>query len=240
MDMSDKGTVIILAGGNGARMKSSVPKQHLKVHNHQIIEYTLMSFSASHRIKDIMIVSNPTYINEVIKLSQNFPKVKRIISGGKTRSLSTYNAIDELKDVTDDDDKIIISDAARPCIRISEINKVMDALDEYRVVTTGVEVYETILRTNDRNLEEIIQRDGVFRQTSPEGYRFSVLRELYIDRPMETVSNYNNIGIDQMFESKEKIGIIASSPLNFKITTPEDISLFESVIKQGFYTFIRS
>lgn len=232
--------VILLAGGNGTRMGSEIPKQHLEVEKHQIIEYTLKAFSASKNIGFIVIVSNKNYINRMENISKKFPKVKIIIPGGKTRTLSTYNAIYTLKDYVNDDDKVIISDAARPCIRISEIDKVLDELDYYNIVTTGVEVYETILKTKNNSLIEIIQRDGVFRQTSPEGYRYNILKKLYLEKSIDDVKKYNNIGIDQMFETKEKIGIIKCSPLNFKITTPEDIKMFESVIEQGFERFINS
>lgn len=89
-------------------------------------------------------------------------------------------------------------------------------------------------------MAEIIQRDGVFRQTSPEGYRFKILRKLYLEQSIDQIDKYNNIGIDQMFEKNENIGIIKCSPLNFKITTQEDIKMFEAVIEQGFEKFINS
>lgn len=233
-------SLILLAGGIGSRMKADIPKQHLEVQNHQIIEYTLTAFSASSEIDYIVIVSNEKYMDEMKKICEGFPKVNLIIPGGNTRSLSTFNAIYALKDIISDDEKVIISDAARPCIRLSEIHSLMKSLDKYKAVTTGVEVYETILKTSENKLNDIIQREGVFRQTSPEGYIFKVLKDLYLDQPIELVRNYNNIGIDQMFNKKEEIGIVKSSPLNFKITTSEDISIFESVIKKGFNEFIKS
>ena len=232
--------VILLAGGKGARMGNKIPKQHLEVEKHQIIEYTLKAFSASENIEFIVIVSNKDYIDEMKNICKKFAKVKMILSGGRTRALSTFNAIYALKDYVDDDEKIIVSDAARPCVRISEIDKVLEALEQYNIVTTGVEVDETILKTQNNSLAEIIQRDGVFRQTSPEGYRFKILRKLYLEQSIDQIDKYNNIGIDQMFEKNENIGIIKCSPLNFKITTQEDIKMFEAVIEQGFEKFINS
>ncbi|HOV26046.1 MAG TPA: hypothetical protein PLF27_11620 [Sedimentibacter sp.] len=49
-------------------------------------------------------------------------------------------------------------------------------------VTTGIECYETIFKSkSNMETDSIIQRDMLYRQTSPEGYKFGMLRFLYLD-----------------------------------------------------------
>lgn len=139
-----------------------------------------------------------------------------------------------------ENDKIIISDAARPCVSLREINDLIDMLNKYKAVTTGLECYETILKKENNTLKQIILRDGLIRQTSPEAYRFNVLKWLYIDASEDIVLGYKNIGIDQLFASGIEVGVVKSNPLNFKITTEEDLHLFESVLMQGFENIINS
>ena len=215
-------------------MKGSLPKQHILADNHQIIEYTLKAFSASEYVDAIMVISNPVYKADVESLKPLFPKLKWVIEGGCTRIKSVENGIVFLKDICDEDDKIIISDAVRPCITMAEIEGIVKSLDSHRAVTTGVEVYETILTLEGDAIVSVIPRDGVVRQTSPEGYRFSALLELYLDEKEEVIAQYQNIGIDMLFRKGVPIGFVKSNPLNFKITLPEDMYLFEAVLKQGF------
>lgn len=231
---------ILLAGGKGSRLNSKVAKQHIVIDNRQIIEYTLIAFSNCKKIDQIVVVSNPDYIDEVEELKNRFPKLTKVVSGGNSRSLSVENGVRAIEMVCADNDKIIISDAARPCVTLKELNGLIDALDEYKAATTGIECYETILKKENEELTQIIPRNGLVRQTSPEAYKYSVLKWLYIDATVDIISSYRNIGIDQLFGSGIEIGVVRSNPLNFKITTKEDLQLFESVLLQGFNNIINS
>lgn len=230
--------VVLLAGGVGQRMGAEIPKQHIIIENQQIIEYTLIAFSRSKSVDMILVVSNKEYLDKIEILKHRFKKLKHVIPGGETRIMSVYNAISFLSDRCSDFDKIIISDAARPCVRVNEIDKVFETLNSFIAVTTGVEVYETILKTKENEIIDIIHRDGVLRQTSPEGYIFKQLKRLYLEEHLSIIKTYQNIGIEQTKAFGEKVGIVRTSPLNFKITTPEDIFLFETVLSQGFDKFI--
>lgn len=231
-------TVILLAGGIGSRLGLNVAKQHVVINDHQIIEYTLTAFSSSEVVDSIIVVSNINYIELVNDLKNKFPKLKIVVPGGKSRMQSVYNGIVAIKETAKDNDKIIISDAARPCVTNREVKEIVESLGTYMAVTSGIESNETILKTENGEITQIIQREGIVRQTSPEGYRFSALKWLYLNCDEEIISSYRNIGIDQLYASGVKIGIVKSNPLNFKITTPDDLNLFESVLKQGFDNII--
>ena len=225
---------ILLAGGVGARMKTTTPKQHLVVAKHQVIEYTLTSFCYNEKIDLVMVVSNPEYIEEVSKFKAEFGKLKWVIPGGETRILSVYNAIKTINDCDCNIDKVIIHDAVRPCVTFAEVREVLQKLDEFKAVTTCVDLYESVLRVVDNSIEEVIPKDWLVRQTSPEGYRYDVIKKLYLEHPIDKIKAYKNIGIDQLLATGESIGLVRSNPLNFKITTPADVFFFDTILKKGF------
>lgn len=232
--------VILLSGGIGSRVGLEIAKQHIRIRDKQIVEYTLEAFSNSKNTDEIIVVSNPDYIEDIMKLKSEFPLLKTVVMGGKTRIDSAKNGIFALKDVASDDDKIIISDAARPCITKREIDELFSSLDTHMASTTCIASNETILKTENDRIVQIIPRDGIVRQTSPEGYRFSALRWLYLNNSEDIISSYRNIGIDQLSASGVDIGIVKSTPLNFKITTRTDLEIFDGVLKSGFETIINS
>lgn len=232
--------VVLLAGGAGSRMKSPIPKQHICVKGKQVIEYTLTAFSYSSDVNRIVIVSNNEYIAICKELQKKFPKVVEVIEGGKTRILSAYSAICYLKNYCVGSDKIIFSDAVRPCITSREISELYESLNSYCASTTGVELYETILHTRNDELIDIKNRDGLLKQTSPEAYTFETLEHLYFDVEYKKIQEYKNIGIDMLFEQAISIGIIKSTAYNFKITTQIDIDIFESVLRLGFENIIKT
>lgn len=226
--------VVLLAGGSGTRMHSKTPKQYLVCKDHEIIEYTLTAFSSSDSVDKIAIVSNVEYIDQLKKVIADYGKVEWIIPGGKTRVESVYNAVSFLSKICNENDNVIFSDAVRPCITRSEIEEVLKELNVVCAVTTGVEVYETIIKQSTDGKTEIIPRDGVIRQTAPEGYKMSILKELYLEEPLSKVYEYKNIGIDQLVARGVPIKIVKSTPLNFKITTQDDLLVFETILRKGF------
>lgn len=230
--------VVLLSGGKGTRMQCNEPKQHIILHHRQIIEYTLTAFTSCDQVDAILVVSNEAYIPRVIELMPGYDKLKWVIEGGENRISSVRNAVKFLQRYCCPSDKIIISDAVRPCVTTSEIEKVYQSLEHYPAVTTGVEIYETILKMEEGSISQIIPRNGIVRQTSPEGYLFSILNKLYILEAEEVIKQYQNIGIDQLLAQHYKIGYVKSNPLNFKITTQEDLQIFETVVKHGYENLI--
>ena len=230
--------VILLAGGSGLRISSDVPKQHIVMNEHQIIEYTLLAFSNCEAVDAILVVSNAKYKDKIEGHKVFFPKLKWVIDGGETRIRSAYNAVKFLQDKCYDTDNVIVSDGARPCITHTEITELYERLKEYDAATTAIPSYETLLRIEDGVVDGMIPRDGVARQTSPEAYRYGILKQLYLYTDESIVDSYRNIGIDQLVDKGEKVSIVKSNVFNFKITTPEDLYMFEYVLKKGFDTII--
>ena len=230
--------VILLAGGSGLRMGADVPKQHIVMNEHQIIEYTLLAFSSCDAVDSILVVSNEKYMDKLEAHKLFFPKLRWVIKGGETRIRSAYNAIRFLQDECSDMDNVIITDGARPCVTHSEIKALFEKLKTFKAATTAIKCYETLLKVEDDSVVNLIPRDGIARQTSPEAYKYGVLRQLYIDADAETVDSYRNIGIDQLAAKGEKVAVVPSNVFNFKITTPEDLYMFDYVLKKGFDTII--
>lgn len=232
--------VVLLAGGVGSRMNTSLPKQHICIKGKQVIEYTLTAFSSSDDVDKIVIVSNNEYVDRCKELKKVFPKIVDVIEGGNTRILSVYNALSYLKGFCMNDDKIIFSDAVRPCITMREISELYESLNLHCASTTGVELYETVLHIQDSELLDIKSRDGLLKQTSPEAYTFGTLEHLYFDVDYQHMQGYRNIGIDILFEQGKPIGIVKSTAYNFKITTQIDVDIFESVLRLGFNNIIQT
>ncbi|SFG64037.1 IspD/TarI family cytidylyltransferase [Oribacterium sp. WCC10] len=230
--------VILLAGGSGLRIGADIPKQHIVLNEHQIIEYTLLAFNSSEIVDSILVVSNANYKEKIEAHKVFFPKLKWVIEGGTTRIRSTYNAIKFMQDKCFDTDNVIVSDGARPCVTHREIKDLYDKLKEYKAATTAISSYETLLKVRDGEIDSVIPRDDIARQTSPEAYRYGTLKQLYLYTEDSIIDSYRNIGIDQLIDKGEDVSVVKSNVFNFKITTPEDLYLFEYVLKKGFDTII--
>ena len=78
-----KNIAVILAGGTGQRLGEALPKQFLKVAGKKVIEHTLDAFQNHPLIDEIIVVSNPSYIEEMesIAVRNEYTKLKKILAG---------------------------------------------------------------------------------------------------------------------------------------------------------------
>ena len=81
-----KCTAIVLAAGQGKRMKSKVQKQFLELKGKPVLYYSLACFEKSEEIQEILVVTGEESIEfvkkEIIEI-YGFQKVKAVVAGGK-------------------------------------------------------------------------------------------------------------------------------------------------------------
>ena len=101
--------LIILAAGDGKRLKSITPKPFLRINNKTLLEHSVNAFSDFIEIKKILIVYNKKHKKYINKLNlKNIIKIK----GGQIRQESTFKALKKIRNMNCG--KVIIHDAARP------------------------------------------------------------------------------------------------------------------------------
>src|SRR5688572_15838209 len=106
---------VVLAGGTGARVGLSTPKQLLKVAGKPIIEHTIAALNKSPFVDDILVMMAPGYLDVVRHVLRGgaYTKVTRVLEGGETRNETTRRA---LKELGDEECNVLLHDAVRPLL----------------------------------------------------------------------------------------------------------------------------
>ena len=112
--------LILLAGGDSKRLKSSTPKPFLSINNKTILEYSLNAFSHFKEIRKIIIIYNKKHKKHLNKI--NLKNCIKII-GGKNRQESTLIALNKIKKMNCN--KVLIHDVARPNPSRKMISKII-------------------------------------------------------------------------------------------------------------------
>ena len=110
-----KCTAIILAAGQGKRMKSNVQKQFLQLGEYPVLYYSLKAFQDSPEITDIVLVCGKTEINyckDAFVQKYHIDKVSEVVAGGKERYESVYQGLCACHKT----DYVLIHDGARPFV----------------------------------------------------------------------------------------------------------------------------
>jgi 2-C-methyl-D-erythritol 4-phosphate cytidylyltransferase len=225
---------VILAGGIGSRMESSLPKQFLEIEGKPIIIHTLEKFERSENISGIIIVINKDYESLLRNLLERYKmtKIIKIVSGGETGQLSIYNGLKSLEEVRPE--LVIIHDAVRPFITEEEIKKMVSELEYNKAVTLGVNIKSTVFEGDKEGfVKRVLPKQSIFEGQS-QGFNFNFILKEHVKAIKAGIINYSDDNALIMNQKKAKIKIIEGSYDLIKITTKEDMDIANQIFKRKY------
>lgn len=231
-----KNVAIILSAGNGSRFGSEIPKQFINLAGKNIIEYTLEQFQTHQDIHEICIVANQEYHQKLFDLCKQlkFTKVKKIISGGKERRDSSFEAI---KSYDNDKESInlIFHDAVRPFVSHLIISRTIEALKTYDAVDVAIVSADTIIQVDPTKhiIQNIPQRNLLQRGQTPQAFALKTIKEAHIlaQNDAKTLVVTDDCGLIKHYLPTTPIIVVEGEEKNIKITYPEDLLFAEKLIQ---------
>lgn len=213
---------IIPAAGIGKRMLSNIPKQYIIFGKKTIIEYTINVFLLHPQIKHIIVVlhKNDKIFNK-LKISKN--KNIMTVIGGNTRSKSVFIGVQKAMKINYNG-WVIVHDAARPFIRISDINKLLAIININNIGgILAVPITDTVKYSINKSIiNGSIERKNLWLALTPQ------LFPVYLLFNCLKYIISNNFFITDESSALEYCGyypkIIVGRRDNIKITRPEDLN----------------
>lgn len=224
-NLMKKNTAIVLAAGQGKRMKSSVQKQYLLIKEKPVLYYTLNAFEKSPLISEIVLVTGKDeieYCRKEIVEKYGFSKVSSIVAGGKERYHSVYEGIRAIAGT----DYVYIHDGARPFVTEEILRRADRAVQSHGACVVGMPVKDTIKRVDAENFAvETPDRRTLWQIQTPQVFEYDLIRTAY-EKLME--SEPEGITDDAMVVetmTDRRVKLVEGSYRNIKITTPEDLEI---------------
>ncbi|NLX61915.1 MAG: 2-C-methyl-D-erythritol 4-phosphate cytidylyltransferase [Tissierellia bacterium] len=229
-------SVIVAAAGMSNRMGGKINKQFIFLKDKPILAHTIEKFESCKYVDEIIVVAREEEIGyckkEIVK-KYKFEKVSKIVRGGKERQDSVYNGILAL----DERCSIVLShDGARPFVKVKNIEDAIEGAYEYGACIIGVPVKDTIKVVEDnKSINKTPERSLLWQAQTPQSFKKEILMEGY-----RKAIEDNFVGTDDSM-LVERLGIdvkvIMGSYENIKITTPEDIIIAESILRDREETY---
>jgi 2-C-methyl-D-erythritol 4-phosphate cytidylyltransferase / 2-C-methyl-D-erythritol 2,4-cyclodiphosphate synthase len=233
---------IVPAAGRGERFAStaspSIPKQYTSLLGKSVLEWSLRALLAEPRIQGIVVVlaAGDAHWAEIAR-NLDSPKLLTTI-GGAHRQDSVMNGLEYLAPTAQADDWILVHDAARPCLRASDLSALCDALEKNPRSTAadigGVVLAAPIVDTIKRELPnglETVDRTGLWRALTPQVFAYAALRKALNDAAAD------KLAVTDEAQAMERLGIRAAlvpgSPFNIKVTRAEDLEVAAAILKMG-------
>lgn len=217
--------VIVPAAGQGTRMGDGQPKQYLPLNGVPMLQHVLSKLLALGPSRLVVAIAPEDEAFAGLPVASSC----RAVVGGSTRADSVKNCLADLDLSTDD--WVMVHDAARPCVRVDDIARLVQAVSNDSVGgILAVPVVETVKRSaDDTRVDETVSREGLWLAQTPQMFRYGLLREALDCAGREGVT---------VTDEASAVEWMGHAPLlveghrdNLKVTTPEDMMLAEHFLK---------
>jgi 2-C-methyl-D-erythritol 4-phosphate cytidylyltransferase len=228
---SHKRYVIIVAGGNGARMNSPVPKQFLKLDGKPIVMHTINKFTETDPTIEVILAIPPEQVQLWESLCQEygFHKTVKIAPGGESRFQSVKNS---LQFVTEDS-IVGVHDAVRPLVSAKTIIAAYKAAEMYGNAIPGIPINDSI-RQIESTRSIALDRSRYCAVQTPQCFRSEILKKAYEQDYKYTFTDDATV-VEAM---GEHIRLVDGNTENIKITGPKDIIIAEALLKAEVQSFV--
>lgn len=237
-----KNVAIVLGAGQGTRMGADRNKVLLSLAGKPLLAHALGVFERAPQVDETLLVAHPDEIALVrreVVAAYGLRKVSGVIAGGATRHQSEERALAALRPRIEADEiaLILIHDGARPLLTLDEVARLIAVVASLggpggALLATPLAPNEVILRVADDGAVQAVYAPGeLARAQTPQAFTAQALLAAY-DRARadgfegtDTAASVERLGYP--------VALVAGSPDNLKVTTPDDLVRAEELLKNG-------
>ena len=210
---------LIVAAGSGERFGGELPKQYLTLAGQPLLRRAIEAFASHPAVSGVQVVYQPTHRNlydeAVAGLALPEP-----VPGGATRQDSGRFGLERIAESpAGAPDYVLIHDAARPLVDADTISRVIAALETAPAAIAAVPVIDTLKKGVDGFTAGTVDRSGLWRAQTPQGFRFSAILEAH--RRLAGAGLTDDAAVAEA--AGLPVALVLGSPDNLKVTTPVDL-----------------
>lgn len=224
-------SALIVAAGRSKRMGSDTPvrKPFLRLGGRTVIEHACSAFDVVGAVNEIVLVGHADdldLLRELASTSPSMRKVRAIVPGGELRTDSVRAGLDAC---ARDAVLVAVHDAARPLLTRAVVERALDVAARGGAALVAVPVVDTIKSTRDGlRAETTLDRSALWAAQTPQVFRRALLGELLDLAARDDFRPTDEAALHERYIGP--IPIALGSSVNGKLTTPEDIALFEAIL----------
>ena len=223
-----KNCCIIVAGGNGSRMESGIPKQFLLIGGIPVLMHTIRNFyDYDHSLLLILVLSG----NEIsswneLCLKHHFEIPHLVTAGGETRFQSVKNGLS----LASGSELTAVHDGVRPFVSHETLARCFNGASMQGSAIPVLPSNESV-RKGKMDDSVPVDRSQYFMVQTPQVFKTSILQEAY--RQMWTPEFTDDASVVE--HAGTTVQMVMGNRENIKITFPEDLLIAELFLKSRYF-----
>jgi 2-C-methyl-D-erythritol 4-phosphate cytidylyltransferase len=217
---------ILVAAGRGERMGADRPKAFLELGGQPLLLRAARAFDDAPSVELVVAVVPEGQVEAARGILCSLATGVVVVAGGPRRQDSVLEGLKQVPGAFDG--VVLVHDAARPLVDVHLIEDVARAAAEEGAALPVLPVVDTVKRLREGRVVETLDREELATAQTPQGFRLGLLISAY------EVAFRDRVSLTDEAMAVERLGapvrVVRGSPLNRKITTPEDLAWAESLV----------
>lgn len=222
---------VLPAAGVGRRMGAGRPKQYLTLGRRTVIEHALEALLQVPRVEGavVALAADDPYWDAL-----GYRPAKPLLRapGGPERAHSVLNALGVLRVRSGADCRVLVHDAARPCLRPADVDALIDAVgDDPHGGLLGLHVRDTMKRADQSGrVTATVDRRALWHALTPQLFPLPAL-ETALASALAAGGEVTD-DASAMERAGHRPLLVEGWPDNLKITRPSDLPLAEQSLRE--------
>lgn len=220
---------VVPAAGSGSRFSKTELKQYQYIDNLTVLEHTVSRLNQLPLDGYVLAVgAQDTFVNTI---SFQYVEKAHFCLGGAERVNSVLNALNYLLGFADENDWVLVHDAARPCVTVECLNLLLKtAIESDQSAILAIPVRDTLKQVVvGKQIEKTVNRDFLWQAQTPQISKIGQLKRA-IEHALA-----DNVMITDEASALEYIGdsvqVVIGRSDNIKITYPDDLELARLILQ---------
>jgi 2-C-methyl-D-erythritol 4-phosphate cytidylyltransferase len=220
---------LIPAAGGSARFGGAEPKQYALLGGVPVLRRAIAALNDSIVLEAVFVVlarDDKLYAERIGAIAGVVP----LYCGGRTRAESVAHGLAAMGECATAEDWVLVHDAARPCVDVATLNRLLHELEEEPVGgLLAVPLSDTLKRAETGaglRVASTEERAGLWCAQTPQMFRYAILQHALKRADPTTLTDeaqaVETLGV--------KPRIVLGSPANIKVTFPEDLVVAEAIL----------
>lgn len=218
--------VVIVAGGSSTRAGGEELKQFRWIAGKPMLLHSVQAFMAHPEVGTVVCVLPPQYAGDPPPWLFQCDVDRLLLSiGGRTRSESVANGLDDLPDEAA---IVLVHDAARPLVGLSTIDRVVEAVRAGTPAIAALPVVDTLKETTaDGAIVRTVDRTALWRAQTPQGFPRALLVEAHRRAREERITATDDAALCERLG--HVVRVVRGSERALKVTEPGDFARVEAL-----------
>lgn len=221
------------AAGIGKRMLADCPKQYLSLNGQTVLAQTLIKLSRVPGLKGVAVglAAGDAWWPQVERSLNGLAVPLLTYHGGQERADTVLAGLARLSEQAGDSDRVMVHDAVRPCVRVSDIEHLVAAVgDSADGGLLAVPVTDTLKSATEGRAVKTVDRSDLWRAQTPQLFPVTRLEQALKDALAAGVAVTDEASA--MEQAGARPLLVEGHVDNIKITYADDLAMAGWILEQ--------